>query len=60
MTAKEQAQQVISHLPDESTLDDIQYHLYVLQSVAEGEKDIATGRTLSQSEVEGRLSKRLT
>ncbi|MBD3239596.1 MAG: hypothetical protein GF331_03350 [Chitinivibrionales bacterium] len=56
MTAKEMAQRVISHLPDESTYDDIQYHLYVLQCLEQGEKDIENGRSITHEEVEQRLA----
>ena len=38
MTVKEKAQKVISGLPEEATLDDIQYHLYVLECIERGEK----------------------
>jgi predicted transcriptional regulator len=57
MTAKEKVQQVISKMPEESTIDDIQYHLYVLQCIEQGEKEIEEGETLTQAEVKSRLSK---
>ena len=57
MTAKQKACEVISRMPDESTFEDIQYHLYVLQCIEQGEKDIENGRVLSHEEVESRLAK---
>ncbi len=57
MTVKERVQQVIFKIPDESTYDDIQYHLYVLQCIEQGEKDIENGKVLTHEEVESRLSK---
>jgi predicted transcriptional regulator len=57
MTAKQMAQKVISSLPEESTYDDIQYHLYVLQCVEEGERDVEDGKVLTHDEVEQRLAK---
>ncbi len=57
MTAKEMVQRVIERLPEESSYDDIQYHLYVLQCIEEGEKDIENGNVLTHEEVEGRLAK---
>ena len=57
MTAKQKASEVISRMPDESTLEDIQYHLYVLQCIEQGEKDIENGNVLSHEEVENRLTK---
>ncbi len=38
MTVKEKACEVISRMPEESTLEDIQYHLYVLQCIEQGER----------------------
>ena len=60
MTAKQKAQEVIARMPDESSYKDIQYHLYVLQCIEQGEKDIEDGRTLTHKEVESRLAKWLT
>jgi len=57
MTVKEKVQQVISKMPDESTIDDIQYHFFVLQCIEQGEKKIEEGKTLTQEEVESRLLK---
>lgn len=57
MTIKEKACEVISRMPEESTLEDIQYHLYVLECIERGERDIEDGRTLTHDEVEGRLAK---
>ena len=57
MTAKQKACEVISRMPDESTFEDIQYHLYVLQCIERGEKDIEDGNVLSHDEVESRLAK---
>lgn len=36
MTAKEKVLDVVSKMPDESTLDDIGYEIYVIESVEEG------------------------
>ncbi|MEN6577456.1 MAG: hypothetical protein ABFD90_14020 [Phycisphaerales bacterium] len=44
-------------MPEESTLEDIQYHLYVLECIERGEGDIENGRTMSHDEAENRLSK---
>ncbi len=57
MTVKEKAQKVISGLPEEATLDDIQYHLYVLECIERGEKDIETGKVLTENEVRRKLAK---
>jgi len=57
MTVKEKACEVISRMPDEATLEEIQYQLYVLQCIEQGEKDIEDGRTLTHVEAEQRLAK---
>ena len=56
MTAKQKAIELVSRLPDDATLRDIQYHLYVLASIECGERDIADDNTLSHGEVKRRLS----
>ena len=57
MTVKQRAFDLISRMPDGSTYEDIQYHLYVLQCIEQGEKDIEDGRTLTHDEVKERLAK---
>jgi hypothetical protein len=57
MTAKEMAQKVIAELPDEATLDDIQYHLYVLECIQRGEEDLVNGRIMTDLEVRKELEK---
>ena len=56
-TAKQEVQQLLEELPDDATLEDIQYHLYVKQKIAQGLADVAAGRVLSQDEVEQRFAK---
>lgn len=59
-TAKEEVNQLLSRLPDDCSLEDIQYHLYVIEKVRNG-LDIAHSQgTVSQEEVEQRLGKWLT
>ena len=56
-TAKQEVHQLLDELPDEATLEDIQYHLYVKQKITQGLADIAAGRVLSQDEVEQRFAR---
>lgn len=56
-TAKEEVRNLLSRLPEECTLEDIQYHLYVLQKIEHGLKDVEEGRMHSQEEVEKMMSK---
>jgi len=45
-------------MPEESTFEDIQYHLYVLECIERGERDVEDAKTLTHDEVEGRLAAR--
>ena len=54
---KAQVQEMISRLPDDVTLEDIQYHLYVIQKIEEGLEDAEAGRTVSHEEAMKRLEK---
>lgn len=56
-TAKEQVQEILKELPDDTTLEDIQYHLYVREKVEHGLKDVEEGRTMDQDKAEQRMSK---
>ena len=47
----------IRRLPDDTTLDDIQYHLYVQQKVRRGMQDVEEGRVCTQEEVEKRMKR---
>ena len=59
-TAKEQVQQILAALPEDATLEDIQYHIYVRQKIEQGLADVEAGRVVSHAEVQQRLAKWLT
>lgn len=56
-TAKQEVNDLLKRLPDDCTLEDVQYHLYVLQKIERGLKDIEEGRFYTQEEVEKKMSK---
>jgi predicted transcriptional regulator len=56
-TAKEEVRRILDSLPDDATLEDIQYRIYVRQAIAAGLSDIDQGRIVSQEEVERRVSR---
>jgi predicted transcriptional regulator len=56
-TAKQEVQELLQELPDDVTLEDIQYHLYVKQKVAQGLADVRAGRVVSQGDVEKRFAR---
>ena len=57
MTIKQKACEVISRMPEDATFEDIQYHLYVLECIERGERDIEDGKTLTHDQVESRPAK---
>jgi predicted transcriptional regulator len=59
-TAKEEVQSLLSKLPDDCSLEDIQYHLYVIEKVRNGLEAAESQGTVSHEEVEQRFSKWLT
>jgi len=59
-TVKQDVALLLQRLPDSSSVEDIQYHLYVLDKVRRGLEDARVNGTLSQEEVEARFSKWLT
>jgi predicted transcriptional regulator len=59
-SAKDGVRRLLDTLPDDTSLEDIQYHLFVRQKLEKGLKDIEEGRTLSQEEVEERMARWLT
>jgi len=58
MTAAKQAvMNLLDTLPDDCTLEDIQYHLYIITKVKNSQARIKAEGVLSQDEVNQRLSK---
>jgi predicted transcriptional regulator len=55
MTIKNQAINIIKSLPDDCTVEDIQYHLYVYEKVQRGEGAIDEGKVVPQKEAEKRI-----
>lgn len=58
MEAKETVRDLLDRLPDDCTLEDILYHLYVVQAVEKGLADADAGRTISYEEVGDRLRRK--
>jgi hypothetical protein len=59
-TAKEEVEALLSKLPDDCSIEDIQYHLYVIEKVRHGLETADSHGTVPQEEVEQRLGKWLT
>lgn len=56
-SAKQEVMELLNNLPDDSTLEEIQYSLYVRQKIERGLRDVDEGRTHTQEEVEKRMKK---
>ncbi|MBI5326938.1 MAG: hypothetical protein HZB80_01390 [Deltaproteobacteria bacterium] len=59
-TVKQEVNNLLTRLPDDCSLEDVQYHLYVLQKIERGLQDAKEGRVYTQEEVEKRMSKWLS
>ena len=56
-TAKQEVSKLLTRLSDDCSLEDIQYHLYVLQKIERGLKDVEEERVYTQEEVEEQMAK---
>ena len=58
MTTKDKVRALLDRLPEDCSLDDVQYHLYVLQALARGEADEEAGRVIPHEQVEAELRRK--
>ena len=56
-TAKEEVRRILDSLPDDASLEDIQYRIYVRQAIAAGLRDVDRGQVVTQDEVEQRMAR---
>ena len=56
LPAKEEVRRLLDQLPDDTSLEDIQYHIYVQQKIDRGLNDVKTDNTLSETEFDKRMS----
>ena len=56
-TIKQEVSGLLARLPKNCTLEDIQYHLYVIQKIEHGLRDAKKGRVYTQDEVEKKMAK---
>jgi len=56
-TAKEEVRKLLDTLPDDASLEDIQYHIYVREKIENGRRAARENRVLTEEEVDRRLSK---
>lgn len=55
-TAREEVRELLDGLPDEASLEEIQYHIYVRQKVQKGLAAETSGKTLTHEDVRSRMS----
>ena len=56
-TAKKEVRKILDQIPDDASLEDIQYHIYVCQKIERGLQDMDDGPVLSREQVEKRMSR---
>ena len=57
LPAKEEVRRLLELLPDDASLEDIQYHIYVRQKIMRGLDDVEAGPSLSEEEFGTRMSR---
>jgi predicted transcriptional regulator len=55
---KQLVRQLLDELPDDCTIEDVQYRLYVLDAVARGQADLDAGRMIRHDDVVADLGRR--
>ncbi len=58
MQTKETVRDLLDRLPDDCTIEDVLYHLYVVQEIELGKADVAAGRTVAHEQVVAELRKK--
>lgn len=56
-TAKQEVETLLKKLPEDCTLEDVQYHLYVIEKIHRGLSRADAEGTLDQQAVEEKLGK---
>jgi hypothetical protein len=56
-TAKDEIKSLLNNLPDDCTVEDVQYHLFVLEKIRKGEERARIEGVLTQEQAEQRLSR---
>lgn len=57
MSGKDDVRELLENLPDDASLEDIQYHLYVRQEIQWGLEAAEEGRTITHEEAVRRMSR---
>ncbi|MFQ5740861.1 MAG: hypothetical protein ACE5JX_17805 [Acidobacteriota bacterium] len=56
-TAKQEVRELLEKLPEDASLEDIQYHIYVRQKIEKGLEAARQGKVISLEEAERRMAR---
>jgi predicted transcriptional regulator len=56
-SAKEEVRRLLDTLPDDASLEDVQYAIYVRERIERGRREAADGKLIDHEEVERRMSR---
>jgi len=56
INAMQEVKTLVNHLPDSASIEDVQYHLYVLEKIRKGQESIRNGKHFTSDEVRERLN----
>lgn len=59
-TAKEEVRRLLDVLPDDASLEDVQYSIYVRERIERGRKEADENKLIEQVEVESRMGRWLS
>ena len=54
-TAKDEVRRLLEALPDDATLEDVQYSIYVRERIERARREIDAGKLIEHDEVENRM-----
>ena len=57
LPAKKEVRDILDKLPDDATLEDVQYRIYIRQKLDRGLDEAAAGKTMSEEEFDKRMAK---
>jgi hypothetical protein len=58
MDAKRRVREILDRLPDDCSLDDVLYHIYVIHEIDLGREDVAAERTMPHDQVARELRRK--
>ena len=57
---KEIVEEILEQLPDNTTLEEVQYRLFIMQKIEQGLADVDAGNVVSHEEAKQRMQKWLS